>query len=148
MASLNNGEHMIDLGPYYSGLRSAGMAIGVVGVTLGVISTSDAQGFAQGLNDIGDGIKLIMKGGGTILAIGLPLYGALKLRLSSKVADVQAAKPEVLATAVAQVLPSQIVAAASALPDVKQITVSNPVLANAAREADPSTNVTVVQAHA
>lgn len=116
---------MIDLAPYYSGLRSAGVVVGTVGVTLGVISASDAQGFAQGLNDISEGVKLIMKGGGTIMMIGLPLYGALKMRLASKVSDVKAAAPAELAVAMTKVAPAEMITAVKDMPEVKGV-VTNP----------------------
>lgn len=109
---------MIDLGPYYAGMRYAIATGGAVAATLGIISSVDAASLTSALNDIGDGVKLIMKGGGTIALIVAPIWGVVRSKLSSKVADVQTAAPAQLATAVAQIRPAEMVAAVNALPAV------------------------------
>lgn len=136
---------MIDLGPYYAGMRYAIATGGAVAATLGIISSVDAASLTAALNDIGDGVKLIMKGGGTIMVIVAPVWGIVRSKLSSKTADVKAADPAALAVAMTKVAPSEQVAAVSAMPEVKAMSISDPALASAAKIADPSTAVTMVK---
>ena len=112
-----------DLGPYYAGLRYALTAGGAVAVTLGFAAGSiDAQSILSGLNDISDGVKLIMQGGGTIIAVVAPIYGILQARMSAKVTAVST-MPEVkgiithdtpAGVAVANAAPDNVVPAGSA----------------------------------
>lgn len=137
-----------DLSQYNSLLRTLGVFGSGIAVSVGVISSVDVANATAALQDIGDGVKLIMKGGGVLIPIGLGAWGFVKAGLKSKVADVKVAAPADLAHAVAQVQPAQLVAAVSAMPEVKQITTSSPTLANAARQGDPATVVNMVPAHA
>lgn len=112
---------MIDLGPYMSSLRMAGGVIGGIAVTLGVMSSTDVASTTQALNDIGEGVKLIMKGGGVLLPIGLGVWGAMKARLSSKVSDVKIAAPADLAVAMTKIAPAEMVIAVKDMPEVKGV---------------------------
>lgn len=133
---------MIDLGPYYASLRYAITAGGGIAVGLGFASGAvDAQSLLSGLNDIAEGTKLIMKGAGTIAVVAAPIYGIIKSRLVSKVADVQTAAPAALATAVAQIKPAEMVAAVNALPAVAGVVTAPNAAGSALATSVPSPTV-------
>jgi hypothetical protein len=127
---------------YYVGLRYAITVIGSVAATLGFASGSiDAQSVLSGLNDIAEGVKLIMRGGGIILAVLMPIWGLVRSTLKSKAGDVQVAAPAVLANAVAQIKPNEMIAAVNELPVVKAVLTTPDVPGRATAAAIPSSTV-------
>lgn len=88
--------------------------------SFGLLSVSQSADIATDVNHIFNGVKEIAVGAGPLLGIVMAWWATHK------------------STPAAQV------AAVSANPEVKAITVSNPDLAVAARTADPQTQVSVV----
>lgn len=131
----------LDLSPYFSSMRSVGIMAGTLLVGIGMLPSFDTAAFTQAVTDLADGTKLIMKGGGALLVIGLPIWGIIKSRLSSKVADVKAAEPAQFAAAVAQIQPVEMVAAVKDLPAVKGVITSDSPAGQAIAAAVPGPTV-------
>lgn len=132
---------MIDLGPYMSSLRTTGVFVGGIAVTVGVMSSTDATAATQALNDIGEGVKLIMKGGGVLVPIALGAWGVMKARLSSKVADVKTAAPADLAVAMTKVSPTEMIVAVKDMPIVAGVVTTNDTAGRAVANSIPSSAV-------
>ena len=126
---------------YASVARSVIIFSGGVLTTLGVLSATDMQTITGGLNDIGEGAKLIIKGVGAIIPVAAAAWGVYNSSLKSKVAAVNAAAPAALATAVAQVKPAEMIAAVDALPDVKGVVTQSTARGQALATSIPSPTV-------
>ena len=114
----------------------------------GLTKVVDPNVLVTSFDHIFNGIKEISIGVGPLAAAGMGWWATRKSSPAAQVAAVKASDPAVLVEAVAQVSPSQIIAAASAMPEVKKIDTSSPMLAAAARAADPAPQVNLVPAHA
>lgn len=139
---------MFDLGPYYAGMRYAIATGGAVAATLGIISSVDAAALTTALNEIGDGVKLILKGAGTIAVVVAPIWGIIRSKLSSKAADVQTATPAVLAHAVAQIRPAEMIAAVDAMPNVQGVVTKDTAAGVSLANSVPSQTVQPAGTHA
>jgi hypothetical protein len=124
-----------DISPYLSSGRNvvsaiAGVALGVGITSVGGVSTGD---LVAGFDHIFKGLNEIAIGVGIIAPAAMSAWAFAKGRLSSKVADVHAAAPHELVSAVnqvdhpqlvaavARVSPATLVNAAAELPSVQQI---------------------------
>jgi hypothetical protein len=121
-----------DIGPYLSSGRNvvsavAGMAAGVGIVSVSGVPVADV---VTGFDHIFKGLNEIAIGAGFLTPVAMGAWAFAKGRLSSKVADVHAAAPADLASAVAKAAPAVILDAAANVPGTTQIR-TTPELARA-----------------
>lgn len=121
-----------DISPYLSGGRNvvstmAGVALGVGITSVGGVSTGD---LVAGFDHIFKGLNEIAIGVGIIAPAAMSAWAFAKGRLSSKVADVHAAAPADLASAVKAIAPVVLVDAAANAPGVTKI-IASPQMATA-----------------
>lgn len=121
-----------DISPYLSSGRNvvstlAGVALGVGVTSVGGVSTGD---LVAGFDHIFKGLNEIAIGVGIIAPAAMSAWAFTKGRLASKVADVHAAAPHELTTAVQSVAPAVLLDAAAGVPGVTKITAS-PAMAQA-----------------
>lgn len=121
------GKHVVTFG---SGFITA-IGVGAIGG----LSPDDIQ---TSFGHIFNGLKEIGVGLGPLAGAAMAWWAQNKAKLSSKVADVKAADPHQLISAVQQVSPVTLRDAVAAQPEVTQVVVTSPVAA----AASPSPKVT------
>lgn len=139
-----------DISPYLSGGRHVVTAAAAFAGGFGLhsiygVSTDQIK---EGFDHIFNGLNEIAVGVGIVAPVAMGAWATVKGLMSSKVADVKAASPTVVAAAMAKVSPAEMVAAlpdsaklraVEAMPDVKAIVpVTGATGAVAAAVADPS----------
>jgi hypothetical protein len=121
-----------DISPYLSGGRhvvtfAAGIAAGVGYTAIGGVSNGD---LVVSFNHIFNGLSEVAVGLGPVVAAGMGIWATFKGTIASKVTDVHAAAPDVLANAVKAVEPAVLLDAAAGVPGTTKI-VTTPALAQA-----------------
>lgn len=121
-----------DLSPYLSSGRSivtalSGVAFGVGITSIAGVPTGD---FVTGFDHIAHGLNEIVVGVTPFVSAAAAGYAFFKNRLTSKVADVHAAAPGDLASAVKTVAPAVLLDAAANVPGTTEIR-TTPALAQA-----------------
>jgi hypothetical protein len=121
-----------DIGPYFAGARYAVTTATAFGAGIGLhsiygVSTDQVT---AGFDHIFNGLNEIAVGAGILAPIVAGAWGVASSRFSSKVADVRAAAPADLASAVAKAAPTVILDAAANVPGTTQIR-TTPELARA-----------------
>ena len=121
-----------DISPYLSGGRHvvtfvAGTAAGIGVASVGGVSNGD---LVVSFNHIFNGLGEIMTGLGPIIAASMGIWATIKGRMSSKVADVQAASPKEVINAMSKATPAILLDAAANVQGVTKIN-ATPELAKA-----------------
>lgn len=121
-----------DISPYLSGGRHVVTAAAAFSAGIGVhslygVSTDQVK---EGFDHIFNGLNEIAVGVGVLAPIAMGAWATVKGLMSSKVADVRAAHPEVVTAAVAKAEPAVILDAAATVPGVTRI-VATPDMAKA-----------------